>query len=106
MFSDDAATTEVYALSLHDALPIFDPSERHAAQLGAADQRGQRQRGQRDQVGRIDDDPGVEARRRPELRDRKSTRLNSSHSQNSYAVFCLKKERNRTLDTTYGTERA
>src|SRR2546430_11720628 len=42
----------------------------------------------------------AEARRQPAKRDRKSTRLNSSHSQISYAVFCLKKKKNsETLPT-------
>src|ERR1035438_10739764 len=69
-FFNDTATTEIYTLSLHDALPIClrhdveDPSER---------------------------------RRPPQLSrraDRKSTRLNSSHLGISYAVFCLKKKKN------------
>src|SRR2546430_3569034 len=67
-FFNDTATTEIYTLSLHDALPIC---------------------------------PFVLWSRGPSLRsllfprpppDRKSTRLNSSHSQISYAVFCLKKK--------------
>src|SRR2546430_7305924 len=75
-FFNDTATTEIYTLSLHDALPIWNckgaalllacrtskprPHPRHSNQIA----------------------PG----------DRKSTRLNSSHSQISYAVFCLKKK--------------
>src|SRR6266853_2767637 len=66
-FFNDTATTEIYTLSLHDALPIccappppppppWSPCPRSGA-------------------------------------DRKSTRLNSSHSQSSYAVFCLKKKK-------------
>src|SRR5437667_8724953 len=69
---NDTATTEIYTLSLHDALPIF---ERAIRALG-------------DPLDVID-------RRRIELRrvrDRKSTRLNSSHITISYAVFCLKKK--------------
>src|SRR2546430_12614060 len=73
-FFNDTATTEIYTLSLHDALPIS---------------RGLR-------AGRVchrrPGDP-VHQRRRPGIRDRKSTRLNSSHSQISYAVFCLKKKK-------------
>src|SRR2546430_3485341 len=76
-FFNDTATTEIYTLSLHDALPIWTldsidlctgtpillASESVTAQPGWS-------------------------------QDRKSTRLNSSHSQISYAVFCLKKKKN------------
>src|SRR2546430_5169797 len=82
-FFNDTATTEIYTLSLHDALPIYT---KHACKSffvpGASHQRAS------------DLEPwavrihGVEVRR-----DRKSTRLNSSHSQISYAVFCLKKKK-------------
>src|SRR2546430_13583764 len=91
-FFNDTATTEIYTLSLHDALPIskemlakyqakapelgvdllgygFPPFAYAAAQILAQ---------------------GVEGSK--SLEDRKSTRLNSSHSQISYAVFCLKKK--------------
>src|SRR5258708_19808122 len=72
-FFNDTATTEIYTLSLHDALPIYTrfrapahfrttpPSDRTASS-------------------------GIRTR------DRKSTRLNSSHQIISYAVFCLKKK--------------
>src|SRR6266511_5516631 len=74
-FFNDTATTEIYTLSLHDALPI-SASARAGRGCGAA-RRG----------------PvlGCRGRRRP---DRKSTRLNSSHVKISYAVFCLKKKKN------------
>src|SRR2546430_6350333 len=68
-FFNDTATTEIYTLSLHDALPIF---ARGVVRLSASGP-----------IGPI----GVAEGRL----DRKSTRLNSSHSQISYAVFCLKK---------------
>src|SRR2546428_8315162 len=71
-FFNDTATTEIYTLSLHDALPI----------LYVEWQFGPRGRGQRDAADY----------QRPLERDRKSTRLNSSHDQISYAVFCLKKK--------------
>src|SRR5258708_20729468 len=93
-FFNDTATTEIYTLSLHDALPICvrpgaagpvaphrippgDPLPRPSPQLvaGGADGRG---------------------RGSP---DRKSTRLNSSHQIISYAVFCLKKKKNNTCST-------
>src|SRR3712207_7474721 len=89
-FFNDTATTEIYTLSLHDALPISRQLRRRPrtwpatatdlAEAGAqpAD-RGplRRDHGPRDGL----------------LRDRKSTRLNSSHANISYAVFCLKKKK-------------
>src|SRR3712207_7954997 len=94
-FFNDTATTEIYTLSLHDALPIsFQPSVldlldlvRDEAQARhVAPQLGQRVRWQGRTLRR--------AQRRQALRrpDRKSTRLNSSHANISYAVFCLKKK--------------
>src|SRR5215210_8609082 len=68
-FFNDTSTTEIYTLSLHDALPI-SPWRRTATEpTGSAPSRSTSTR-----------------------RDRKSTRLNSSHRCNSYAVFCLKKK--------------
>src|SRR2546430_10537211 len=79
-FFNDTATTEIYTLSLHDALPIWfvraEMLRVHLIHL--------RKIGHIRQVDRRLDDIG-------QRRDRKSTRLNSSHSQISYAVFCLKK---------------
>src|SRR5260221_4117555 len=77
-FFNDTATTEIYTLSLHDALPILwesAPREFHAGKSL----------------------PGT--RRNRPLRDRKSTRLNSSHTVISYAVFCLKKKKNTNRQT-------
>src|SRR6266705_3364464 len=69
-FFNDTATTEIYTLSLHDALPIF---------------RGHRDAPRRD---------GANGAAYPKTaKDRKSTRLNSSHRTISYAVFCLKKKK-------------
>src|SRR5438874_13126564 len=77
-FFNDTATTEIYTLSLHDALPILDaacgsaisgcrlPDKARGAGLG---------------------EEGSHSK------DRKSTRLNSSHVEISYAVFCLKKKK-------------
>src|SRR2546422_11623367 len=74
-FFNDTATTEIYTLSLHDALPIW-------------------------MSGRV---RPASAPRRPKragatatyILDRKSTRLNSSHGYISYAVFCLKKKKKK-----------
>src|SRR2546427_9679701 len=83
-FFNDTATTEIYTLSLHDALPIFSAcrSPDCAASKRSSDTRAKAVT------------PSVaRARRRRRQEDRKSTRLNSSHSQISYAVFCLKKKK-------------
>src|SRR2546430_17132628 len=91
-FFNDTATTEIYTLSLHDALPISDQFVRmtytrtdnpsayfKAVQPTALTALRFIGRGPLDRHrGRV---------------DRKSTRLNSSHSQISYAVFCLKKKK-------------
>src|SRR6266446_9538583 len=74
-FFNDTATTEIYTLSLHDALPYSRPALRQHVHAGP---RG----------------------RRCEPRDRKSTRLNSSHLVISYAVFCLKKKNKIKLSLT------
>src|SRR2546430_16735939 len=76
-FLNDTATTEIYTLSLHDALPIYGAPA--VDQVLSDRQEAERLRAA---VLRLPED----------LRDRKSTRLNSSHSQISYAVFCLKKK--------------
>src|SRR2546427_1892167 len=86
-FFNDTATTEIYTLSLHDALPIS--AHRPAVllrRLGRPRPRLPRHR-EADRSG-----PGQAVRPAEQL-DRKSTRLNSSHSQISYAVFCLKKKK-------------
>src|SRR3712207_8012214 len=88
-FFNDTATTEIYTLSLHDALPIFDSD---LAAVGI-------------DVQVITDFANANVRvfthRNFDLfilnyaqGDRKSTRLNSSHANISYAVFCLKKKKN------------
>src|SRR3712207_8466844 len=83
-FFNDTATTEIYTLSLHDALPIY-PDRRRAGRATPAAHRPAHRRPRRTArhlVTRTD---------RTQDRDRKSTRLNSSHANISYAVFCLKK---------------
>src|SRR6266850_3596953 len=86
-FFNDTATTEIYTLSLHDALPIAKLADLPADVFLAA---------------RFDDDValGIHAHR-----DRKSTRLNSSHLVISYAVFCLKKKRKKSSVLTVSTRR-
>src|SRR5688572_31067991 len=95
----ETATTEIYTLSLHDALPIYlrrrrRPERRVAryawpAALGAA---GVAWYGADSLRHRRESGHGYDLRGQLDVRsDRKSTRLNSSHSQISYAVFCLKK---------------
>src|SRR5215813_12348092 len=71
-FVNDTATTEIYTLSLHDALPISGRVH------GAAEL----------------DEHAITGNLENPARDRKSTRLNSSHVRISYAVFCLKKTKN------------
>src|SRR2546430_14419283 len=78
-FFNDTATTEIYTLSLHDALPILKP--RSPAMASAVTISGEA--------------TNACVFGFPSWRDRKSTRLNSSHSQISYAVFCLKKKKTR-----------
>src|SRR2546427_11937191 len=89
-FFNDTATTEIYTLSLHDALPIFH------ADLDQVSDPGQVRSHSAGWLDRALSDcrpvPQVDRRR-----DRKSTRLNSSHSQISYAVFCLKKKKIKYL---------
>src|SRR2546430_12550951 len=76
-FFNDTATTEIYTLSLHDALPISHEFDVNVPRV----------------LAQVRDD-SYAAYAWP---DRKSTRLNSSHSQISYAVFCLKKKKNTHL---------
>src|SRR5437867_10745287 len=75
-FFNDTATTEIYTLSLHDALPILFMEITGAFAL-----------------------IGLWPFSRTEKKDRKSTRLNSSHRTISYAVFCLKKKKKQNKHT-------
>src|SRR2546430_13472791 len=88
-FFNDTATTEIYTLSLHDALPIWSWFFARAEGIDHVSGPGRRR-----EVARQRRRRRFTRRGRP---DRKSTRLNSSHSQISYAVFCLKK------NTTHNT---
>src|SRR2546430_12778587 len=82
-FFNDTATTEIYTLSLHDALPISRRARRRISL-------------ERPVTGfcRAGASPAERANG-----DRKSTRLNSSHSQISYAVFCLKKKKKKKANS-------
>src|SRR5438552_7147480 len=75
-FINDTATTEIYTLSLHDALPISPAAARETLECAVPPSPPR----------------GAVRRRR---KDRKSTRLNSSHQIISYAVFCLKKKKKK-----------
>src|SRR3712207_9399925 len=81
-FFNDTATTEIYTLSLHDALPI-----------SVALSRGCVGRSNRTQLRADATVSSLLSFLRGRLLDRKSTRLNSSHANISYAVFCLKKKK-------------
>src|SRR5438445_5441562 len=84
-FFNHTATTEIYTLSLHDALPI-SANAATAMPLSTIKER-------RFIVGALSEFKGWT--RRSPVTDRKSTRLNSSHANISYAVFCLKKKKKR-----------
>src|SRR5689334_23903771 len=92
-FFTATATTEIYTLSLHDALPIYRVDEQHAP--GRHRERGGAALTHRLVGGGADG-------RHVEAIDRKSTHLNSRHSSISYAVFCLKKKRDDTVEATHG----
>src|SRR5690349_23161536 len=99
-FFNDTATTEIYTLSLHDALPI-------SAARATRGQTGSTPRAQR---GSADGSSSSTRmlnwlqslfKPEPQREDRKSTRLNSSHVEISYAVFCLKKKKKKKKKHTY-----
>src|SRR5437899_8020622 len=105
-FFNDPSTTEIYTLSLHDALPILRYNSLTAAGAVSVG-RPKSPAGARMKWSKVDGPP-LPA-------DRKSTRLNSSHLGISYAVFCLKKKKkkkesnatnnenaHRDLDSTHG----
>src|SRR3712207_8708448 len=100
-FFNDTATTEIYTLSLHDALPIsLRVHCRAIPRQAAGNVRGsaRRCRALRGGVRGLRVRAATECGGNPQAlsvlwRDRKSTRLNSSHANISYAVFCLKKKK-------------
>src|SRR5438132_11007041 len=93
-FSNDTATTHIYTLSLHDALPISRGTFHLRLSAGQLQQPAARALPQAAAPRARD----PQAHRRHEsqgTQDRKSTRLNSSHTVISYAVFCLKKKNDK-----------
>src|SRR5256885_3388510 len=88
-FFNDTATTEIYTLSLHDALPISVPPRYGGSR---------RSRAPPSRPSRSGWWPG--SNQGPSSSDRKSTRLNSSHLVISYAVFCLKKKKTNAPTST------
>src|SRR3712207_7031537 len=93
-FFNDTATTEIYTLSLHDALPICPPDSTAVSSAATATA-----------VLPLPTSPcnrrriGLSERMLARISDRKSTRLNSSHANISYAVFCLKKKKTNMHDS-------
>src|SRR3712207_8490580 len=100
-FFNDTATTEIYTLSLHDALPISAAKSRsprrgdRAARRTVAGAGEERRAPRAARGGRRGAEGVLPGSANPQRigRDRKSTRLNSSHANISYAVFCLKKKK-------------
>src|SRR3712207_9565026 len=96
-FFNDTATTEIYTLSLHDARPIWVYGGGHLLpEPGDVVGMDARHDGRERNVVGIEAIVGA-ATRIEMKEDRKSTRLNSSHANISYAVFCLKKK-NRLMN--------
>src|SRR5690242_21369983 len=96
-FFTHPAPTEIYTLSLHDALPILHRDDHHAGERRR--HRCARTRAARAHPrlrrGRVALELAADLAALLPERDRKSTRLNSSHMSISYAVFCLKKKNNK-----------
>src|SRR2546430_7885021 len=92
-FFNDTATTEIYTLSLHDALPIspYTLASKKVVIGSSLSPKPSRKHSRRKL--RCLWRPSLDLPASKRNRDRKSTRLNSSHSQISYAVFCLKKKK-------------
>src|SRR5690606_41756877 len=92
LFLNPTATTHIYTLSLHDALPISSSPRKIASQNCQA-----KKTRKKDLLPHGDGAPEA-ARVTSRPSDRKSTRLNSSHVKISYAVFCLKKKKKKRQD--------
>src|SRR3712207_7546385 len=96
-FFNDTATTEIYTLSLHDALPICSMPWRRRQGLSSSTRcpisRTPREGWWDWQCAKPSSMPHMAQAHGWSRTDRKSTRLNSSHANISYAVFCLKKKK-------------
>src|SRR5438552_15769703 len=90
-FFKDTATTEIYTLSLHDALPIWRPGTERVS--NRRPRRVALSSGAMREFSSSCSLPSALLFSMSAPRDRKSTRLNSSHQIISYAVFCLKKKK-------------
>src|SRR5204863_10148934 len=101
LFLNASATSRIYTLSLHDALPISRVrATRHQEGARVLDHQPAGLHGDGARRRRLGggDLPLVHARHPgADAEDRKSTRLNSSHVEISYAVFCLKKKSTYTI---------
>src|SRR5207249_11829527 len=111
---NDTATTEIYTLSLHDALPIYmDFHDAFPEEVNPLFRRSNATRVADVEmpahplaVDRVEIFDGLLRRHDEVVPDRKSTRLNSSHVSISYAVFCLKKKKNQTTVVRSGARRS
>src|SRR2546430_12598031 len=102
-FFNDTATTEIYTLSLHDALPIFGGAHLFLFSFSPSVPTDLPKVGEPSPV--LLEGPDRSNCRWPSgCKDRKSTRLNSSHSQISYAVFCLKNKPQTLFVRLYKTQ--
>src|SRR5690606_41832521 len=98
LFFTDTSTPQIYTLSLHDALPIYaeylHPYDAARLNGGCSSSGSGRKHRRGSHPG-----PGRTVSGGPSP-DRKSTRLNSSHVKNSYAVFCLKKKNRKKITSS------
>src|SRR3712207_8735872 len=88
-FFNDTPSPEIYPLTLHDALRIYERREEAGDEDDQNHEVAGEPRAEHDE-GHVDERREEDDRRHGGERDRKSTRLNSSHANISYAVFCLK----------------
>src|SRR3712207_6894878 len=92
-FFNDTATTEIYTLSLHDALPIYKVGMQSSENIVAINKDANAPIFEFSDLGIVGDLNKIVPKLTEAVKaDRKSTRLNSSHANISYAVFCLKKK--------------
>src|SRR5205814_8816241 len=95
-FFTATAPTELYTLSLHDALPICSCSVKRSSSLSGPVRLSDAIRS-----APVKPRPASMVTTSRSIRDRKSTRLNSSHLGISYAVFCLKKKKQKNKKKNY-----